>query len=131
MKAKEYYEKYRRLIFEVEDGLKATTANGTAVLVPREEDALNQIAFDVFKEYMEESQKLAEKRKIFKPYGLKSLIEETNDKWNAMCSLFEKAYGETPFRRNGFRSLLLHTEPRFRTLYDEKLSAPRLFELDV
>lgn len=131
MKAKEYYEKYRPLFYEAENGVKGRLVNGKEVKMPPTEEDLNKLGFGLFEEFMKESGEMAKRRKIFKPIGLKSLIDEFNDKWNALCNLFEKDYGESPIRRNGFRLTLLQMEPKFRVLYEERQTAPRLFEMNI
>lgn len=125
MKAKDYYDKYRPRVYEVEGGLSHKLASGKEVTVPPTKEAMAQVSNDIIEDFLNESAEIAKRRKIFQPHALKGLIEEFNDKWNAFCRLFERDYGESPFAHNGFRELLFKMEPRYKTLY-EKRTAPQL-----
>lgn len=119
MKAKDYFQKYRPLIYEVDDGVTLRLKSGMEVSIPRTEAELHKLSHDVFSEFLNESIDILKRRKLVRPQALKGLIEEFNNKWNAFCALFVQEYGESPFKRNAFRDILLDLEPRYRLLYEE------------
>lgn len=82
MKAKEYFEKYDRLIVEEYPETKHLT--------------------DFLIELMREVEKLIDERKCKKADAGVSVIKEVNQKYNAVVALYEKKYGKSPLVRNGF-----------------------------
>lgn len=94
MKARDYYRKYH-------DGL---TDSGFAPA------ALHAVV----SEMIEEMKETANTRHIYSGQALHSLIRETNDKWNAMVSIFEKKDGYTPVKRDGFYIAIRMTNPQLK-----------------
>lgn len=93
MKAKEYFEKYDQLIIqEVKNGESKHTAS-------------------LLFELSGEVKKLSEQRHIHKGEAVISIIKEINTKWNSICSMFEKKYGVSPIRWNGFKEFWKHEMP--------------------
>ena len=85
MKAKEYFEKYKEaIILELAYG----ELNNTSKL---------------FFELSEEVEHIFIARKMARSSDVSSILKELNQKWNAISSLFEKEYGFSPLKRNGFQ----------------------------
>ena len=57
-------------------------------------------------EFSQELKEMAEKRHIQYDRAVLSLIREQNDKWNALVRLFEKKYGVSPIKRDGFKAVI-------------------------
>lgn len=49
-----------------------------------------------------EMKEIMENRHVKTDAGALSVLKEQNQKWNALCSVFEKKKGFTPIIRNGF-----------------------------
>lgn len=79
MKAKDYFAKYGPSIWS-----EKVLASGLCS------------ADEMFKEMTAEISTLAEKRHVIASAGINKIILEINDKWNAVCRLYEKKYGERP-----------------------------------
>lgn len=121
MKAKDYYNKYRPLVYEAPDGIPQELQNGRVVHLPKTEGELFDITNSVFKEFVSDYRKIIDQRKIKTPRALKSIIEEVNTKWNAFVGFFEQEYGASPFHRNGFRAVILKhmsEDPALLPMYD-------------
>ena len=118
MKAKDYFETYRKPLFEADDGIRITLKNGTEVSMPKTEDRLNYIISAFVNDFFKDFDNTREKRKLRAPSAWKGLIEEFNDKWNAVIELFTREYGEHVLRRNGFRELIIRRVPIMKTLYE-------------
>lgn len=84
MKAKDYFDKYESSFVEnnCEHAVKATR--------------------DLLIDMSEEVEKLYNARSGKTNSALAGVIKEINQKWNAVGSLFEKKYGVSPLKRNGF-----------------------------
>lgn len=121
MKAKDYYNKYRPMIYEAPDGIEMELRNGRVIHLPKTEGELFDIVNQVFKEFATDYRKIIDQRKIKTPRALRSIIEEVNTKWNTFVNLFEQEYGHSPFHRNGFRSVILKQmseDPMLLPMYD-------------
>lgn len=79
MKAKDYFAKYGPSIWS-----EKVLASGLCS------------ADEMFKEMTAEISTLAEKRHAKEPASINKIVLEINDKWNAVCRLYEKKYGELP-----------------------------------
>ena len=84
MKAKEYYEKYKDQI------IGAERDNRT--------DAYHRFVIEL----NEEAKALMESRHVKRDSAFWGVIKEINAKWNAISRMFEKEYGASPLRKNGF-----------------------------
>ena len=93
MKAKDYFDKYESAFVE-NDGEHAAKA-----------------ATDLVIEMSKEVEKLYNARGGKTSSALAGVIKEINQKWNAISSLFEKKYGESPLKRNGFIDFWKHELP--------------------
>ena len=93
MKAKDYFDKY-----EV-----ATVAFGGKNAA----DAITDMTIEMCKEV----ETLYNARGGKTNSALAGVIKEINQKWNAVSSLFEKKYGVSPMKRNGFIEFLKHALP--------------------
>ena len=96
MKAKEYFEKYDQLIITE---LKNGTSKHTKSLLLELSDEVEQ---------------LAKKRHIIRGEAFISIIKEINTKWNSICSMFEKKYGVSPLKWNGFKEFWKYEMPELR-----------------
>lgn len=84
MKAKEYFEKYESLILT--DIREESTTYTTELVVE-----LNKEVDTLYKDRNGKSNS-----------ALVGVLKEINQKWNAIGTLFEKKYGVSPLKRNGF-----------------------------
>lgn len=84
MKAKDYFEKYENAIIE---DVKGNSTSGISKLLI---------------ELSEEVEAIYRKRGGKSNCALIGVIKELNQKWNAIGALFEKRYGASPLKRNGF-----------------------------
>ena len=92
MKAVDYFNKYEsRLIQDNDDGIKA----------------IGELLYDM----VMESKTLMNNRNVKTTLGIVSIIKELNDKWNAICRLFEKKYKESPIVRDGYKIYWLKEMP--------------------
>ena len=93
MKAKDYFDKYESSFVEnnCEHSAKATR--------------------DLLIDMSEEVEKLYKARSGKTDSALAGVIKEINQKWNAVGSLFEKKYGVSPLKRNGFIEFWKHKIP--------------------
>ena len=82
MKAKEYFAKYEADALNEETCLKAITG--------------------ILRELSDEVEPLCKSRHADTNAALAGVLKEINQKWNAISSLFEKKYGASPLKRNGF-----------------------------
>lgn len=94
MKAKEYFEKYDVLIMhEVYD----RSSNGKI-----------QHLEELVQDFATEFKLLIEKRGVKTTSGAVAVLKELNDKWNAICRLYEKKYnGVSPIREDGLKNGIL------------------------
>lgn len=87
MKAKEYFEKYNdAIVVEWNQGLSDTIK----ILV-------SDLAVEI--------QNLWKSRNTSSKSATIAVIMETNQKWNAICRLFEKKYGRSPLKPNAFKEI--------------------------
>lgn len=84
MKAKEYYAKYKDRIASKDD-----------------KESLQGMCDMIF-EFCLESKELIEKRKVRSDCGGVAVLRELNDKYNAVCRMFERDYGTPIIKRDGF-----------------------------
>lgn len=97
MKAIEYFEKFGERIFQ--EAIDDKEGKGISDLM---------IAF------MTETKELMKKRHIQIDRGMVPIIREQNQKWNALCNLFEKKKGASPIRYNGFLLFLQNEIPELK-----------------
>ena len=95
MKAKEYYAKYRGRISSPDDKV---SLHGIADLV-----------FDLSMEL----KSLLEKRNIRTNRAAASVVVELNDKYNAVCRMFEKDYPVSPIKQDGFMTYWRRQIPEY------------------
>lgn len=98
MKAKEYFEKYEKVIIE---SIKEDSTTGHK---------------DLLVEMSKEVQTLYDSRKAKSNSALAGIIKELNQKWNAIGTLFEKKYGASPLKRNGFIEFWKHEMPELERI---------------
>lgn len=99
MKAKEYYEKYE---FSLHSNDDATINKGLS---------------DMMLEMARESEKMIQGRHAKSNSALVGVLNEQNNKWNAVITLDEKKYGGSMIARNGFKAFWLHKMPELRMLW--------------
>lgn len=85
MKAKEYFKIYEDRILD------------DAILNDSVE-AAKSLLTDMWRELFD----IVEKRNIKKNAALVGAIKEQNQKWNAVCNLFEETHGVSLLKRNAF-----------------------------
>lgn len=88
MKAKEYYEKYKAGLVSVEDKTYLTAAQG------------------FISELMAEAKAIADTRHVRFDKGFIPVLRELNGKYKAVVRMFEKEYGVSPIKLNGFELVL-------------------------
>lgn len=74
------------------------------------DEALN----DLVRDFLAETKELIETRRIKTDRGTVAVIDELNEKWNAIVSIFEKRGGVSPILRNGFRVYMENQIPELR-----------------
>lgn len=85
MKAKEYFEQYEDLIMA--DQISRTFVGTKSLIL----------------EFMNEFTDLCQARHIKSYSAMYSIVNELSQKWDAICSLFEKKYGSSPLNRGAFK----------------------------
>lgn len=98
MKAKDYFEKYESLIFT---DIREESTTYTSKLVA---------------ELSKETTTLYKNRGGKSDSAMVGAIKEINQKWNAICTLFEKKHGMSPLIRNGFLEYWKHKIPELNSL---------------
>lgn len=93
MKAKDYFDKYE---------VNMVAFDG--------ENAIN-VATDILKEMSQEVDTIYKARGCKTNSALAAILKELNNKWNAVGSLFEKKYGRSYLKRNGFIEFWKHEMP--------------------
>ena len=128
MKAKDYFEKYRKQLLEVEGGrVVALPGSADRVLrLPKTDEEIQKILQDLYLELRDELTGLLDKRKVQTDKGFAAALGEINDKYNAIIGLFEKEYGWAPVKRNGFRDTVMAVIQE-----SEEKKAPRLQESEA
>lgn len=87
MKAKEYFKKYSSPV--------------QYAILEKSDEELKNLAGKLLQEFISDMNDIMKARNIKCDSGTVSVIKELNQKWNALCGLFEK--NETPWiKRNGF-----------------------------
>lgn len=84
MKAKEYFEKYDRIIIDEQ--------------IAGSIESTKKLLFEL----CDEVKDICEKRKAKKNSAVVAVLLEIDQKWNAICSLYEKKYGVSPLNRGAF-----------------------------
>lgn len=84
MKAVQYFQKYRDRI------------------VSRDEAETIKAIGDLVLELSEEAKKMIAARHVRTNSGAAAVLLELNQKYNAICNLFEKTYGASPLVNSGF-----------------------------
>jgi hypothetical protein len=84
MKAKQYFEKYGELIMD-------NHKNGSIHYIKK-----------LLADMSVEARTLCEKRNAQCDSAAVATFKEMNQRWNTLCSMFEKRYGSSPIKRNGF-----------------------------
>lgn len=85
MKAKEYYAKYKEQIMDIS------------------KEASDAAIKKMFLEMHDEANSLITSRHIKFDRAFWGVIDEINGRWNAVARMFEKEYGITPLRENGYK----------------------------
>ena len=85
MKAKEYFKIYEDRILE-----DAVLNNSV------------EAAKSLLKDMWMELDDIVKKRNVKKIHAVIGAVKEQNQKWNAICNLFEEAYEISPLKRNAF-----------------------------
>ena len=88
MKAKEYYEKYK------------------AGLISSEKETYLPAISGFISDLLNEAATVAETRHVRFDRGIIPILREQNMKYKAVIRLFEKEYGASPIRENGFEIVL-------------------------
>lgn len=83
-KAKLYYNEYKDLITSTDDDVSIKAIS------------------DLYNCLLDETKELITKRKAKTNSVTVAIIKEENDKWNAICRMFEKDFGMSPIAKDGF-----------------------------
>ncbi len=102
MKAKEYYA-----------SIKEAIETGTAT-------ALKKAIDEMFLGMNHEVQELQKKRHVRFDRGIFPIIKEMNDKWNAVVSLIENDYGESPIVRTDSETSGWQKSLSWRAIYERR-----------
>jgi len=88
MKAKEYYEKYKTGLASADKETYLSAARG------------------IITELLDETKAVVEARHVKFDRGFIPILREQNDKYKAIVRLFEKEFGASPVRMDGFEIVL-------------------------
>ena len=102
MRAVDYYEKYKE------------------PLLSSDETAIRKCLFDIVVSLSDEASALTKKRQISRPSGLVAILEEQNQKWNALCHIFEAKHGSSPINKDGFRRFCLVRMPDLKNHFERR-----------
>lgn len=102
MKAKEYYAKYKERIASTDDQVSL------------------QAVSDLVRDLSMEAKDLVEKRHARSNCAGVAILREMNDKYNAVCNLFEREFGATPIKPNGFMYYWKRTMPELERYLDRR-----------
>ena len=91
-KAKEYYELYKVDLMD--------------------QERANQALYDLIKDLNDEVMELQKIRHVKFDRGLIPILKKTNQKWNAIVRLFEKEFGTSPVKPDGFKRFWIHEMPQ-------------------
>lgn len=105
MKAKDYFDKYK-------NGL-ASEDRDTYVLTFRE----------MYQEMFKECVDTMHARQIKRNDAVVSIFKEMNERYNALCRLLAKEYGNSPIKENGFAVLACDTCEFLRPYFTKELSS--------
>lgn len=105
MKAKEYFNKYK-------NGL-ASEDKDTYVLTFRE----------MYQEMFKECVDTMESRQVKQNNAVVSVFKEMNDRYNAICRLLAKEYGNSPIKENGFAVLACDTCEFLKPYFSKELNS--------
>lgn len=99
MKAKEYFAKYDSLLMgQVEN-----------------DEQLAQSISALLLELSAEVNVLAKQRKARTNSAIAGIVRELNEKWNSICSSFEKKYdGFSPIKFDGFKNYWIYEIPELK-----------------
>ncbi len=96
MKAKEYFAKYQDMEVDSEE-------------------------YEFFKcDFVDEVEEIIEARHVCTEAGLGGVIDELNQKWNAVYNLFVKKCGKSPIAYNEFRLIAADHKKQFKYKMDLK-----------
>ena len=102
MKAKEYYAKYKEQILSADDKVSLR--------------AVSNLVCDL----SVEAKELLQKRHAQSNCAGVAVLREMNDKYNAICNLFEREYGATPIKPNGFMLYWKRTMPELEKYLERR-----------
>ena len=106
MKAKEYYEKHRFTLLNPERGMTPSESYLTneeyELRQKYRHDQHKSDIYDVFIEFLKDGRDLANSRKVASAVAYRAIISELNQKWNALCDLFQKNDGRNPLPKDYF-----------------------------
>ena len=85
MKAKDYYNKYKDRLTDAEEATKAIQ--------------------ELIMEFIQETKELLNKRNVRSDRGVMAVVNEQNNKWNALCSYFDPPV----IKRNSYQIIVLKT----------------------
>lgn len=86
MKAKKYYERYGQAVLD------------EALSPEQKTEALAEL----FTAFIREMKEILTERQVKTDRGAVAVIKEQNEKWNALCAIYEKNHGMEILKRNGF-----------------------------
>lgn len=105
MKAKDYFDKYK---------------NG---LASENKDAYVLTFREMYQEMFKECVDAMHARQIKRNDAVVSVFKEANDKYNAICRLLAKEYGNSPIKENGFAVLACDTCEFLRPFFSKELKS--------
>ena len=93
MKARDYFEKYDTLIMEEQKNGEIGTTKKLLL------------------EMSDEVTVVCKQRKAVKDEAVIAVLKEINQKWNAICRMYEKKYGVSPLNYDAFRCYWMTAMP--------------------
>lgn len=89
MKAIQYFEQYKTR------------------LMSSDKKESNSTIEELFLKYSDEVIEIAKKRRVISDKSFLAIINEQNQKWNALCRLLEREYQVSVLKKDGFKNFWL------------------------
>lgn len=100
--AKDYFEKYEKLLFAFPMGVPTKTSTEKDVTLPPSNDFMNAIIRSILKDFTDDFLDRMREEPVLDPHIADSILYGVNGEWNALIELFETEYGEKVLMPDGF-----------------------------
>ena len=100
--AKDFFEKYEKLIFSFPMGAPVKTSTSKEVTLPPTEDFMNAIVRSILQDFSTEFFDRLKEQPVLDPSIMNAILIAVNHEWNGLIELFETEYGEKVLKPDGF-----------------------------